>query len=81
MNMNISTLIDGFHSIFSLGNWRPLHHHASSWLFNIHITWHLCPPVRIVNYGVVCHSGCRWVNQLHTWIRIIVWLFIKEQAT
>ena len=21
--------IDGFHSIFSLGNWRALHHHAA----------------------------------------------------
>jgi len=29
-----------------------------------------------------CHSGCRWVNQLHTWIRIITWLFIiKEHVT
>ena len=33
-------------------------------------------------WHVVCHSGCRWVNQLHTLIRIIAWLFIiKEQVT
>ena len=24
-----TTCIDGFHSIFSLGNWRKLHHHAA----------------------------------------------------
>ena len=40
--------IDGFHSVFSLGNWRALHHHAPCWLVNIHITWHLCPPVSMV---------------------------------
>jgi len=28
--------IDGFHSIFSLGNWRALYHHAPCWLVNIH---------------------------------------------
>jgi len=27
-------------SIFSLGNWRALHHHAACQLVNIHITWH-----------------------------------------
>jgi len=31
-------IIDGFHSIFSLGNWRALHHHAACWLASIHIT-------------------------------------------
>ena len=40
--------IDGFHSIFSLGNWRALHHHAAYWLVNIHIRWHFCPPVSMV---------------------------------
>ena len=40
--------INGFHSIFSLGNWRALHHHAGCWLVNIHITWHFCPPVSMV---------------------------------
>ena len=34
------TGIDGFHSIFLLGNWRALHHYAACWLANIHITWH-----------------------------------------
>ena len=33
-------------------------------------------------WHIVCHSGCRWVNQLHTWIRIITWQFIiKEHVT
>ena len=33
-------------------------------------------------WHVVCHSGCRWVNQLHTWIRIIAWQsIIKEHVT
>jgi len=40
--------IDGFHSIFLLGNWRPLHHHAACWLVNIHITQYFCPPVSMV---------------------------------
>ena len=40
--------IDGFHSIFSLGNWRALHHHAPCWLVNIHITCHFYPPVSMV---------------------------------
>ena len=40
--------IDGFHSIFSLDNWRALQHHAACWLVNIHITWHFCPPVSMV---------------------------------
>ena len=40
--------IDGFHSIFSLGNWRTLHHHAPCWLVNIHITWPFCPLVSMV---------------------------------
>ena len=40
--------IGGFHSIYSLGNWRALHHHAAYWLVNIHITWHFCPPVSMV---------------------------------
>ena len=40
--------IDGFHRIFSLGNWRAVHHHAFCWLVNIHITWHFCPPVSMV---------------------------------
>jgi len=33
---------------FSLGNWRALHHHAVYWLVNIHITWHFCPPCRLL---------------------------------
>jgi len=40
--------IDGFHSIFSLGNWRALHHHAPCWMVNIHITWPFCPPVSVM---------------------------------
>ena len=40
--------IGGFHSIFSLGNWRALHHHAACLLVNIHITWPFCPPVSMV---------------------------------
>ena len=40
--------IDGFHGIFSLGNWRALHHHAACWLVNILITWHFCSPVSMV---------------------------------
>ena len=48
----VSHGIDGFHSIFSLGNWRALHHHASCWLVNIHITWHFRLPVSMVNYGM-----------------------------
>ena len=40
--------IDGFHSIFSLGNWKGSHHHAACWLVNIHITWPFCPPVSVV---------------------------------
>jgi len=44
---------DGFHSIFSLGNWRALHHHAPCWLVNIHITWPFCPPVF---YGERCYG-------------------------
>ena len=39
---------DSIYSIFSLGNWRALHHHAACWLVNIHITWHFCPPVSMV---------------------------------
>jgi len=30
--------VDGFHSTFSLGNWRTLHHLAVCLLVNIHIT-------------------------------------------
>jgi len=44
--------IDGFHSIFSLVNWRALHHHAPCWLANIHITWYFCPPVSMVKDGM-----------------------------
>ena len=40
--------IGGFHSIFSLDNWRALHHHVPCWLVNIHITWHFCPSVSMV---------------------------------
>ena len=40
--------IDGFHSIFSLGNWRALHHHAACWLINIHVTWPFCPTLSVV---------------------------------
>ena len=36
------------HSIFSLGNWRALHHHAPYWLVNIQITGPFCPPVSMV---------------------------------
>jgi len=31
-------LTDGFHGLFSLGNWRALHYHAAYWLVDIHIT-------------------------------------------
>ena len=37
--------IHGFHSIFSLGNWRALHHHAACCLY---VTGHFCPPVSMV---------------------------------
>ena len=40
--------IDRFHTIFSLGNWRSLHHHAPCWLVSIHITWPFFPPVSMV---------------------------------
>ena len=40
--------IDGFHSIFLLGNWRALHHHApADWSISIsHDPF--CPPVSMV---------------------------------
>ena len=44
-NVSLASM-DG--SIFSLGNWRALHHHAAYWLVSIHITWHFCPPVSMV---------------------------------
>jgi len=44
--------VDGFHSIFSLGNWTALHHHAPCRLVNIHITWPSCPPVSVVKDAI-----------------------------
>ena len=45
--------IDGFHSTFSLGNWRALHHHPAYWLVNIYIIiWPFCPPVSMVKDGM-----------------------------
>ena len=50
---------DGFHSIFSLGNWRALHHHAPCWLVNIHVTWSFCPPISVVKDAM---ESVYWVN-------------------
>ena len=56
--------IDGFHSIFSLGNWRALHHHAACWLVNIHITWPSCPPVSMVKDAMESVYNSAW----ETWL-------------
>ena len=63
---HVCVLIDGFHSIFSLGNWRTLHHYAPYWLVNIHVTWPFCPPVSMVKDAMesvymsqwTVHNGC-----------------------
>ena len=47
--------VDGFHSIFSLGNWRALHHLAACRLVNIYITWHFLPSSF---YGERCYGIC-----------------------
>ena len=56
--------IDGFHSIFSLGNWRALYHHAHCWLVNIHITWPFCPPVSMAKDAMepvyIAKGWCLW---------------------
>ena len=44
--------IDVFHNIFSLGNWRALHHYAACSLVNIHTIWHFCPPVSMVKDAI-----------------------------
>jgi len=53
--------IDEFHGIFSLCNWRALHHHAACCLVNIHTPWNL--PLSF--YGERCY-GIRlyWHNEL-----------------
>jgi len=61
-------LIDGFHSNFSLGNWRVLHHHAPCWLVSIHITWPFCPPVSMVK------DAMESVHSIH--ISVQVWTML-----
>ena len=60
--------IDGFHSIFSLGNWRTLHHHAPYWLVNIHITWPFCPLVSMVKDAMESvYSMCKGSPVFTSW--------------
>ena len=63
--------IDGFHSIFSLGNWRAFHHHAACWFVNIHsphdpfalqflwwnMLWNPSIPYKNMDSNTV-HRGC-----------------------
>jgi len=62
--------IDGFHSLFSLGNWRALHHHSVCWLANIHITWHFCPPVSMVKDAMES-VYCRCSGDIHKKLSIV----------
>ena len=66
VTLTLEYSVDGFHSIFSLGNWRALHHHAPCWLVNIHMTRPFCPPVSMVRrcYGI--HLYCSMLQCLST---------------